>query len=210
MKCMAQVASLLPLSEELYLRALTGKLVGEYLFEGYSRIAVLVYPDRICSAIGSSVVTAYLSKTGYREGAARIYTYDDERLEAVVEEILKFDPEVLYIAYGGEQKLSRVNEATIKTLKALKAKGFNKALAIHVRTWLATKQFTTVLADSELLQWLKTLPEIRLFTADVPNLKFYFNKVKIEDGKVTLVKYAEASLTREHADLLKRSIPPPE
>jgi hypothetical protein len=34
--------------------------------------------------------------------------------------------------------------------------------------------------------------------------------VKFTEGKASLTPYREASLTDEHVDLLKRSIPPPE
>jgi hypothetical protein len=54
---MSEKASLLPLPEELYLRSLTERLVGENLFDGLKKAAVITYQDRICSAIISSALT---------------------------------------------------------------------------------------------------------------------------------------------------------
>ncbi|MGC8614069.1 MAG: hypothetical protein ACP5L2_07540 [Conexivisphaera sp.] len=37
------------LDQEIYLRSLTGYLVGKHLLAGYRKVAVLTHPDRICS-----------------------------------------------------------------------------------------------------------------------------------------------------------------
>jgi len=206
---MSGIASLLPLPEELYLRSLTGRLVGEHLFDGYRKVAVITYPDRICAGMATAALTSFTYYGGYRDGVGVVYTYD-ENIGETAEKISSSDFEVVYISYGGEQKLSTVNEATIKTFRALMESGYRKALAIHVRVWIATKQLSTVLSDDKIRGWLESLPEIRVFTADLNAKKFFFNRVKIAEGKPALTSYREVLLTDEHVDLLKRSIPPPE
>jgi len=206
---MSGKASLLPLSEELYLRSLTGRLVGEHLFDGYRKVAVITYPDRICAGMATAALTSFTYYSGYRDGVGVIYTYD-ENIGETAKKVSSSDFDVVYISYGGEQKLSTVNEAAIKTFRALMESGYRKALAIHVRVWIATKQLSTVLSDDKIRRWLESLPEIRVFTADLNAKKFFFNRVKIADGKPALTPYREVLLTDEHVDLLKRSIPPPE
>jgi len=115
----------------------------------------------------------------------------------------------VYIAFGGEQRLSLVNEAAINTLKALMEAGYNGALAIHVRTWMVTKHLSTILSDEKLRKWLENLPEIRTFTADLNAKKLVFSRVKINDKTIT-TPYREALLTDEHVSLLNKSTPPPE
>lgn len=205
-----QTASLLPLDEELYLRSLTGRLVGENLFDGFRKIAVITYPDRICSAMASTAITSFSFFTGYRDGIGRVYVYDEKNLDSIARAVVEGGFEAVYIAYGGEQKMSVVAQAAQKTLDALRRAGFSGALLIHVRTWLATKQLSLVLADENIAGWLERLPEIRVFTADLGAGKFLFHRVKIDGRKAVLSLYREALLTREHIDLLKRSIPPPE
>jgi organic radical activating enzyme len=201
------VASRASLDQEIYLRGLTGYLVGKNLFEGYKKLAIITYPDRICSSMASSVVSSFLSTGMYKDYSASVFLYDENKLEEIVKEIIKYDPDILFIAYGGEQKLSHVSEITKKTIEKLMKNNYKKALAIHVRTWLATKQLSDILSDNKLKEYLKSLPEIRLFTADAQNKKFFFNKVKIEDT-VKLEKFKEENITNEHANLLKISIPP--
>ncbi len=202
-------ASLLPLNDEIYLRALTGRLVGEHLFDGFKRVAVIVFPDRICSALAAGVLSSFTYHAGYREGVGAVFIYD-ENIGETAKRIVTEGFDATFIAYGGEQKLSFVNEALIATLKALMSAGYEKALIIHVRAFLASRQLSTVLQDESLARWLEGLPEIRVFTADLNAKKFIFNKLRIINGKPALTPYREALLTDEHVELLRKSIPPPE
>jgi len=74
--------------------------------------------------------------------------------------------DAVFIAYGGEQKLSTVNEAFKMTLKALMNAGYKRGMVIHVRVWLASKQLSTVFQDELLTGWLESLPKIRVLTSD--------------------------------------------
>ncbi len=203
-------ASRATLEQEIYLRSLTGYLVGQNLLEGYKKLAVVTYPDRICSAMAAALMTSYISKGNYRDGAGAVFTYEEGKETETVRKVVEYGADIVYIAYGGEQKMSYVAEITKRTIAALAEAGYKGALGIHVRAWLATKQFSNVLADAALAKYLASLPEIRLFTADVPNRKFFFHKVKIEGNAARPEKYKEVEITAEHAKLLSISLPPPE
>jgi hypothetical protein len=88
---------------------------------------------------------------------------------------------------------------------ALKDAGYKNSLLIHVRIWIATKQLSEILND-EIKEYLKSLKEIRVFTADLQNKLFLFHKVKM-DNEIKLEKYAEEKITDEHVELLKKSVP---
>ena len=201
-----ETMSLASLEEEIYLRGLTGYIVAKRIFDGYKNIAIITYPDRICSSLSSSLVSSLISKQGYRDKIARIYLYDDNKLNDIAKDILKNNFDAVFIVYGGEQKVSYVSEITKKTILALKNAGYRNSLLIHVRIWIATKQLSEILND-EIREYLKSLKEIRVFTADLQNKLFIFNKVKI-NNEIKLEKYAEEKLTDEHVELLKKSVPP--
>jgi hypothetical protein len=203
-------ASRASLEQEIYLRSLTGYLVGRNLLEGHKRVAVITYPDRICSAMAAALMTSYLSSGNYRDAAGAVFTYDEGKEVETARKVADYGADIVYISFGGEQKMSYVAEITRKIINALADAGYRGALGIHVRTWLATKQLSSVLADKKLADYLSSLPEIRLFTADVPNRKFLFHRVKIEGGAAKLEKYREVEITEEHAKLLTISLPPPE
>jgi len=201
-----ETMSLASLEEEIYLRGLTGYIVAKRIFDGYKNIAIITYPDRICSSLSSSLVSSLISKQGYKDKIARIYLYDENKLNDMAKDILKNNFDAVFIAYGGEQKVSYVSEITKKTILVLKNAGYKNSLLIHVRIWIATKQLSEIL-DDEIREYLKSLKEIKTFTADLQNKLFLFHKVKI-DNEVKLEKYAEEKLTDEHVELLKKSVPP--
>ncbi|MCI4459672.1 MAG: hypothetical protein JHC13_02050 [Acidilobus sp.] len=204
---MAAISGRLSIGEEVYLRALTGRLVGKELFRGYNKVAIIPYPDRICESIAAAAAVAYLETFGYGPGKVAVFDYQED-VSTLAEKVVSWKPEAIYIAFGGEQRMADVNNMTIKLLKALMDKGFKGSLLIHVRAWLATKQLSTVLADPSLNKYLRSLKEVKVFTADANAKKFFFNIVKFKEGGVELVKYKEEDITDEHAQLLKLSLPP--
>ena len=145
-------------------------------------------------------------KTGYKDKIARIYLYDDNKLNDIAKDILKNNFDAVFILYGGEQKVSYVSEITKKTILSLKNAGYKNSLLIHGRIWIATKQLSEILND-EIREYLKSLKEIRTFTGDLQNKLFLFYKVKI-DNEIKLEKYAEEKITDEHVELIKKSVPP--
>lgn len=197
------------LEEEIYLRSLTGYLVGKNLLDGFKKVAVITYPDRICSAMSAALLTSFISQYGYKSEAGMVFTYEENKLSEISEKIAKGGYDVVYLSLGGEQKMSSVSEMTKKIVEALKRSNYKGALAIHVRAWLATKQLSNVLSEKELKDYLMSLKEIRVFTADLQNRLFLFHKVKIEDTP-KLTKFKEEKLTEEHVKLLQISLPPPE
>ncbi|MFQ1021434.1 hypothetical protein [Tardisphaera saccharovorans] len=200
-------ASRASLEEEVYLRALTGRLVGLHLFEGVNKLLILSHPDRICESISTAAIVAYYERAGYGEGKVKVVNFDGT--QKIGDQVVQFKPDGVYLAFGGEERMTEVAELTTEAFKQLMAAKYAGSLLVHVRVWLATKQLSFALSQAEVLAWLKSLREIRVFTADASARKFSFFKVKISDGKTELIKYAEEDITQEHADLLKRSLPPP-
>jgi len=203
-------ASRASLEQEIHLRSLTGYLVGQNLLEGYKKVAVITYPDRICSAMAVALMTSYISKGNYRDGTGAVFTYEEGREAEIAKKVVEYGADMVYISFGGEQKMSYVAEITKRTIAALAEAGYKGALGIHVRAWLATKQLSNVLAEAALAEYLASLPEIRLFTADVSNRRFLFHRVKIVGNAAKPEKYKEVEITAEHAKLLLISLPPPE
>lgn len=202
-------ASRASLEEEVYLRSLTGYVVAEPITRGKERILLITLPDRICSSLSASISASLLAHRGYRGDLARIVTYE-EGLETKLKNIISsFNPDVVFIVYGGEDKMSQVAEKAKATVRALRNVGYRGAIIFHVRTWLATKQLSYIVADKDLAEYLSSL-ELRTFTANLQEKKFLFHNVKVEGGSVKTEKYHEVKLVDEHVDLLSRSLPPPE
>ncbi|MGC9209405.1 MAG: hypothetical protein ACP5GH_06160 [Nitrososphaeria archaeon] len=204
------VSSRASLEEEIYLRSLTGYLVGSRLFVGFRKVAVIAVPDRICSAMAAAALASYEAAGNYRDGAGAVFTYEQRKEGDVAKKVVESGADAVYLSFGGEQKMSDVNSMVTKIINALKEAGYRGALLIHVRAWLASKQLSTVISRPETLKYLQSLREIRVFTADANARKFYFNRVRLDESGAKLEKYDEVEITQEHANLLKISLPPPE
>ncbi len=198
------------LDQEIYLRSLTGYMVGKHLFAGFRRVAVLAYPDRICSAMAAAALASYEAAGNYRDAAGAVFLLERGREDSAASGAVGYGADAVYLSLGGEQRMSDVASLTASAIGALAKAGYRGALLIHVRAWLATKQLSNVLSDQSLAKYLGGLPEIRVFTADAAARKFFFNRVRLGPSGPALERYAEAEITQEHANLLKISLPPPE
>jgi len=196
--------SLLSIGEEIYLRVLTGKIVGENILDGVNRVALVIYPDRICSAMSAATLSSFIGKVGYKENIGMVYLYkeDFEKLKA---NIKKYD--ALMLLFGGEQRISEVVEEAVETIRFLKDIKYYGILIFHTRTFIATDRLFKIIENKDLMEYLSKLKEIRTFTVDLDNKKFVFNRIKIKDGKIELEKFNEVQLTEEHISLLKKSLP---
>lgn len=201
-------ASTVHFGQDVYLRSLTGYLVGQYLLEGYRRIAVIALPDRPCVALAAATVASFIAKAGYREGVARVFVYREGEEDNIAREVSTYAPDAVYLALGGEYELGYVREVARRVMKALARASCRFSLVVHVRVWLATERLSTVIPDPEILECLKTLREIRAFTADIPGRKLYFTKAVVENSKLKLEKIEEIEMTEEHANLLSTFSPP--
>ncbi|MEN2999806.1 MAG: hypothetical protein ABDH61_04445 [Acidilobaceae archaeon] len=201
------------LEEEVYLRSLTGYVIAGKLLKGFERVLIITLPDRICSSLSAAISASLLAHGGYRADLARILMYEEDRaklVEKIRAALGEFRPDAAFIVFGGEEKMSKVAEKAKAAVEALQEAGFSGALVVHVRTWLATKQLSNILAEPKLAGYLSSLKELRVFTADLQQRKFFFHRLKVENGALKLQPYDEASLVEEHVELLKRSLPPPE
>ncbi len=202
-------AGLLPIGDEVYLRALTGYLVGSELLRDAGRVALVPLNDRICLSLSAAIAAAYWSRNGMRERIVAVFEYNPANPLETADRVLAWKPDTVAVLFGGESRLADVNKYTLDFLRALKGRGFKGRLIVHVRTWLATKGLESVLADPELARYLESLPEIRVFTANLDAKKFYYSRVAVSAGKASLQTFAESSLNEEHVHLLKNSLPPP-
>ncbi|MGC8555933.1 MAG: hypothetical protein ACP5NG_02840, partial [Conexivisphaera sp.] len=166
------------LDQEIYLRSLTGYLVGRHMLSGFRRVAVLAYPDRICSAMAAAALASYEASGNYRDAAGAVFLLEQGKEDAAARGAVGYGADAVYLSLGGEQRMSDVASMTARALGALARAGYRGALLLHVRAWLATKQLSTVLPDASLASYLGGL-DLRVFTADAGARKFYFNRVRV-------------------------------
>ena len=189
--------------EEIYLRALTGRLVGKALADlGVNKLAVVAPKNIICSSIATATEAAFLDHSG---GVTYHFMVELGRNEEeVAKRVKEFGAQVVLLQFGGEDPIEKVKESFVKFLKAAAKENIPGAIVFHVRIF-AAGGVAEALKDEEVKKYLSS-KDLYVYTVGFDEGKVYVNKVKIENGETKLEKLTEYQVTLEHADLLNRSL----
>jgi hypothetical protein len=190
--------------EEIYLRALTGRLVGIAIAKlGVNKLAVVAPRNIICSSIATATEASFIDHSG---GVTYHFTVEPGRNEEDVAERLKrFGAQVVLLQFGGETPIEEVKKSFVNLLKAMASKNVPGAIVFHVRIY-AAGGVAEALKDRDVLEYLKS-KDLYVYTVGFDEGKVYVNKIEIDaEGELKLNKLAEYQVTLEHADLLNRSL----
>ncbi len=189
--------------EEIYLRALTGRLVGKALADlGLNKVAVVAPKNIICSSIATATEAAFIDHTG---GVTYHFMVElGKNEEEIAKRLKEFGAQVIVLQFGGESPIEEVKASFVKLLKAMAKENVPGAIVFHVRIFAAggVKQ---ALQDEEIKKYLEA-KDLYVYTVGFDEGKVYVNKVIIEGGETKLQKITEYHVTLEHADLLNRSL----
>ncbi len=189
-------------AEEIYLRALTGKVVGEHILGVYNKVAVISVKNIICSAISAAAEAAFVMKT---QGRAAHFIVEDGNIDEVVKEVEKFDPNAIILMFGGETSIEETKKLFVNTMNALAKSDLEADVIVHVRIF-AAGGLKEAVQNKEVVDYLQSV-EVYVYTVDFDHGLILFNDVYVEDnGEIVLSKIAEIPVTVEHADLLNRSL----
>ncbi len=187
-------------AEEIYLRALTGKVVGESILGGYNKVAFVSVKNTICSAISAAAEAAFIMTS---KGRAIHLIAEDGNADQVAASVEEFDPEAVILMFGGETPIEETKKLFVETLKALSGADLDADIIIHVRIF-AAGGLDQALKDSEVEEYL-TNSDVYVYTVDLDRGLVIYNSVYFEE-KPTLERLGELPVTAEHADLLNRSL----
>lgn len=189
-------------AEEVYLRALTGKVVGSDVLASYNKVAVVSQKNIICSAISAAAEATFVDRSG---GRAAHFVVEKGNTDAVVEDILRFDPDAVLLMFGGETPMDETMTLFLETLRGLQGAQYFKDIIFHVRIF-AAGGLDEALKEEKLVQYLKQT-ECYVYTVDFDGGAVLLNQIEITGkGSKHLHKVAEFPVTMEHADLLNRSL----
>ncbi len=190
--------------EEIYLRALTGRVVGRAIADlGANKVAVVAGKNIICSSIATATEAAFLDKA---EGRVYHFLYEDNA-EELASRLLEYGPELTLIQFGGESSKEEVIASFKDLVKALARKQLWSDLLIHVRTF-AAGAFDEALKDEEVKAYLSNVG-LYVYTVDFDKGLFLLNEIVLDEEAEKgyhLTPILEYSLTLEHVDLLNRSL----
>ncbi len=186
--------------EEIYLRALTGRLVGKAIADlGVNKLAVVAQKNVICTAIATATEAAYLTLSG---GVTYHFLAEEGNVDELAERIKEFAPQVVLLQFGGETPIEETKKLFTALLRALASHGVPGDIVVHVRIF-AAGGLKEALSYAEVKKYLSER-NVYVYTVGFEEGKVYVNKVKIPG--LELERLREYQVTLEHADLLNRSL----
>ncbi len=188
--------------EEIYLRTLTGRLVGKAVADfGVNKLAVVAPKNIICTAIATATEASFLDHTG---GITYHFMVELGKNEGeIARRLAEFKPQSTLLQFGGESPIEELKKSFAETLRHMAAENVSGDIIVHVRIY-AAGGFKEALKDEKVKEYLKKR-SVLVYTVDFDHGKVIVNKINIDD-EITLTPLKEYHVTLEHADLLNRSL----
>ena len=189
--------------EEIYLRALTGRIVGTHMLVDYAKVAFISPKNIICAAISAAAEAAYIQTSSAQ---AAHFVVEPGKEAEVASAVAAFQPEAIVLMFGGETPLEETKQMFVATLKALAEADVVADLVVHVRIF-AVGGLTLARQDEAIREYLEN-SEVFVYTANLDKGLFIYNVVYFGEGPedVELEPLVAFPVTLEHADLLNRSL----
>ncbi len=145
------------------LRVLTGQVVGYRALVGYNRVAFVAMKNVLCTAIGSSMESSYISATG---GECRYFVIDDN-YESLAEELEKYHPNLIAVFIGGSKEFDKLREILHEFFGALAKREIDTDFLFHLYTYVKVgldvlredEDIRNYLADKRLMAYTANFDE---------------------------------------------------
>ncbi len=186
--------------EEIYLRALTGRLVGKALADlGLNKLAVVASRNVICSSIAAATEATFITLSG---GVTYHFMAESGSEGELAKRLREFSAQAVLLQFGGETPIEDTKRSFVRLLRAMAEEEVPGSLIIHVRIF-AAGGLKEALEGEKVRKYLESR-DVFVYTVGFDEGKVYVNKVSIPS--LELMRLAEYHVTLEHADLLNRSL----
>ena len=189
--------------EEIYLRALTGRLVGKALSDlGINKLAVVAPKNLICSSIATATEASFLDHSG---GVTYHFFVELNKNESeVARRLSQYNPQVTLLQFGGESPLDELKKSFVELLSQMAEMNVPGDIVVHVRIF-AVGGLQSALEVKKVKEYLSSR-KVFVYTVDFDKGKVIVNEVELLDKDIRLKPLREYQVTLEHADLLNRSL----
>ena len=189
-------------AEEVYLRALTGKIVGAHVLGDYEKVAVISLMNILCSATAAAAEAVYSENTG---GRAAHFIVESGNVTETINQVIDFEPEAVLLLFGGETSFDETKVLFQETIKALADTNTEMDILVHVRIF-AAGGIEEAIKDKTVLRYLQN-NTVTVYTVDFEKGFILYNELYIPNSNtIEPVRIADIPVTVEHADLLNRSL----
>lgn len=187
-------------AEEVYLRALTGRLVGEDLLASYNKVAVVSMKSIICCSTATAAESAFISQTG---GKAWHFIVEKGNEKEVAKQLKEYDGDAILLLFGGESPIEEAKELFSNLLEEMALHEIIADIIIHEHIFTAGG-LDEAIKNEAVMQYLKKR-NVYVYTFDLDSGMMLVHEIEL-DNAIIQHRIAELPITCEHANLLNKSL----
>ena len=187
--------------EKIYMKALTGMVLGGTALKNYQKIAVIGMEHLLCTAASASMEASFML-----EGRGNITHLLAKKggIKEMVAKIAEYDPEIVVLLFAESPEPGLNRELFLETMKEIANVALDTDLLFEPMT-LGNGTLAEAVKDVEIERHMQEI-ESFVFTLDLDNGEMVMNVIDIDNGEVMVDPIEEYKLTVEHTVLLNRAI----
>jgi len=187
--------------EKIYMKALTGMVLGGTALKNYQKIAVIAMEHILCSAASAAMEASFMLEGG---GNITHLIAKKGEIKEMVAKIAEYDPEIVVMLYAESPEPGLNRELFLETMKEIADTALDTDLMLDPMT-LMSGTLAEAVKDIEIERHMQDI-ESFAFTIDLDNGEMVMNVIDIDNGEVMLDPIEEYKLTVEHTILLNRAL----
>ncbi len=189
------------LEEKIYMKMLTGTVLGGTALKNYQKIAVVGMEHILCASAGSAVLASFLPAS---KGNAAYFLAQKGQIKEMVGNIAEYDPEIVVMLFAESPEPGLNRELFLETMKEMGNIELDTDLLFDPMT-LMVGALAEAVKDIEVQRHMQDI-ESFVFTLDLDNGQIVMNIIEVDNGEVMIDPIEEYKLTVEHTILLNRAI----
>jgi len=182
------------------LRILTGQVVGYRALLGYNRVAFVAMKNVLCTAIGSSMESSYISATG---GECR-YFLIDENYDSLAEELEKYHPNLIAVFVGGNKEFDKLRDVLHNLFKEISKREIDTDFLFHLYTYV--KVGLDVLREDEDIKNYLADKRLMAYTANFDEGLVEMREVYLLDNEIYSEVIEEYPISFRHTRIFNQGL----
>ncbi|GEM_PF-2432690 len=189
------------IEEKIYLKTLTGMVLGGTALKNYQKIAVIGMEHILCSAASAALEASFMLTTN---GNARHFVAKKGEIKEMVGDIAEYDPEIVVMLFAESPEPGLNRELFMETIKEMAEISLDSDLLFEPMS-LGNGTLAEAVKESEVARHLMEI-ESFAFTLDLDRGEMVMNVIDIDNTELMVDAIEEYNLTVEHTVLLNRAI----
>jgi len=182
------------------LRVLTGQVVGYRALLGYNRVAFVAMKNVLCTAIGSSMESSYISATG---GECRYFVID-ENYDSLAEELEKYHPNLIAVFVGGNKEFDKLRDVLHNLFKEISKREIDTDFLFHLYTYV--KVGLDVLREDEDIKNYLADKRLMAYTANFDEGLVEMREVYLLDNEIYSEVIEEYPISFRHTRIFNQGL----